>query len=766
MGAKFSTVEFESKQCYSKWSIANVEAAWQRHEALQDPTAPKLTISAMDFRTVFSDFEVIIGGTFLSLPGSEFDLLKSASRQCFTLEVFGLLCVLAEGERKDSMEDRVKMLLHIFDSDRDGTLSESEILLLWGSLISAFQKVGAIETSQTSQDDMRKLAEWLVRSVDLDGDGILSVEELVMWCAKGGGKHIADVVALVLTKDGKDRNKILAKKGKKSGKSSPKNGKSSPDAGAPDGAPGGGAGGGHGHSGGGHGSPRGGASMSGQRVKPAAHVSRMQSSEDDLTQVRAEALAVKIKALERDTGAKPSKEDYLRLNKEVAAEEHHRLEAVFKTSDFGSLDVELDIHDILQIRFGFAHMANKSGVLTRPLLFRVLKHRFPNINACGREAIIRCGPLPSPTPLPYTLTLTLTLTLTTTLTATLTPRCGEIIDADKDGTVDFREFVQALSKMRHGSILERAEILFGLYDMDGDQQMSSVELYALLSETSSDHSNKMALSDSMLQVHLLILLRSFVPSFCRHYCLYPSSSSPRCSLTIGYWCPWHAVIARVMIPLLSSSTEYVMAPLPSSSRCCTAITRHRVTGRGGAGPGRRRQRGHHEGRVRGDPGARETAARELLGAAAAPRAREPDVLRKHPGGGKHVHARGQAVAAAARGGRPEGERLHSGRSHWDELPQLAHGVRRHPRLCGRQRPGAGGDGGGPGGKKRRRRGAEKGGAQKSGRRQRGHGLGAVQRPAGEEVPAACRHHEGAQRTPGGLLQRSASRRRGGRLGGM
>jgi Ca2+-binding EF-hand superfamily protein len=396
MGAKFSTVEFESKQCYSKWSIANVEAAWQRHEALQDPTAPKLTISAMDFRTVFSDFEVIIGGTFLSLPGSEFDLLKSASRQCFTLEVFGLLCVLAEGERKDSMEDRVKMLLHIFDSDRDGTLSESEILLLWGSLISAFQKVGAIETSQTSQDDMRKLAEWLVRSVDLDGDGILSVEELVMWCAKGGGKHIADVVALVLTKDGKDRNKILAKKGKKSGKSSPKNGKSSPDAGAP----GGGAGGGHGHSGGGHGSPRGGASMSGQRVKPAAHVSRMQSSEDDLTQVRAEALAVKIKALERDTGAKPSKEDYLRLNKEVAAEEHHRLEAVFKTSDFGSLDVELDIHDILQIRFGFAHMANKSGVLTRPLLFRVLKHRFPNINACGREAIIRCGPLPSPHPSP------------------------------------------------------------------------------------------------------------------------------------------------------------------------------------------------------------------------------------------------------------------------------------------------------------------------------------------------------------------------------
>jgi serine/threonine-protein phosphatase 2B regulatory subunit len=576
MGAHFSakgedgTIEFASKECYSKWSIANVEAAWQRFLALDgDGAPPRREINAMDFRTVFSDFETIVGKSFLCLPGSEFDLLKTSNRKVIVLEVFALLCVLADGSRADTIEDRVELLLHVYDSDHNASFSEDELLVLWSSLISVFEKVGAIEKGGEHgivQEDIRKLAQWLIVSSDEDKDGTVTKPELSQWCGAGGGKRIGEVVTLLLTKD---RAKILARKKAKQQKDS-KGG--SPRKGGPPTRPGTPSQRvGHGDGG------RGGPGKSGQRgAKSDACVSSAMAL-PSLEQTRADALAAKVKEYEMLEGRPPGKLALGGFYREVAQEEREHLELVLPAADINQLaqSTLLDVSELMRLRMSFSLMANHHGQLTRPILFRVLKHRFPQIDACGRETV---------------------------------KRCGELIDADHDGTVDFREFVRTLSMMRKGTIVERVAFLFKLYDVDGDQQMSAVELFTLLASGAAQQSTSMALSDTMLQVPTSLPISPLL-------CLVPETS-----LTVPQLMGCSSVRA-------ATATDWT--PLSDTCHRASHICRRRA-----AGPGRRRQRVNHRKGVRGNARGRARAHAVLLGHAAAARPALPAGLHRDTGRGE------------------------------------------------------------------------------------------------------------------------------------
>lgn len=56
---------------------------------------------------------------------------------------------------------------------------------------------------------------------------------------------------------------------------------------------------------------------------------------------------------------------------------------------------------------------------------------------------------------------------------------------DKSGTIDSYEFVCALSLLSHGSLDEKAELIFNLYDFDRSQSISKDELTVLMTNVLS-----------------------------------------------------------------------------------------------------------------------------------------------------------------------------------------------------------------------------------------------------------------------------------------
>lgn len=57
-----------------------------------------------------------------------------------------------------------------------------------------------------------------------------------------------------------------------------------------------------------------------------------------------------------------------------------------------------------------------------------------------------------------------------------------VCDADNSGTIDFKEFVLALSKLMMGSLDDKIAILFGMYDTDGDGTIDIMELVRIVQD--------------------------------------------------------------------------------------------------------------------------------------------------------------------------------------------------------------------------------------------------------------------------------------------
>jgi len=55
-----------------------------------------------------------------------------------------------------------------------------------------------------------------------------------------------------------------------------------------------------------------------------------------------------------------------------------------------------------------------------------------------------------------------------------------VYDADKDGTIDFREFLVGLGASQHGSDEEKLKLAFQMFDADGSGYISNSEMHALV----------------------------------------------------------------------------------------------------------------------------------------------------------------------------------------------------------------------------------------------------------------------------------------------
>lgn len=64
-------------------------------------------------------------------------------------------------------------------------------------------------------------------------------------------------------------------------------------------------------------------------------------------------------------------------------------------------------------------------------------------------------------------------------------RLFSVFDKDKNGKIDFKEFVVGLSVCCRGTLGERIKFLFRVFDVDGDGTISREEMRQILTATSS-----------------------------------------------------------------------------------------------------------------------------------------------------------------------------------------------------------------------------------------------------------------------------------------
>jgi Ca2+-binding EF-hand superfamily protein len=67
----------------------------------------------------------------------------------------------------------------------------------------------------------------------------------------------------------------------------------------------------------------------------------------------------------------------------------------------------------------------------------------------------------------------------------VTVQLFDMFDMDNSGTIDSYEFVCALSLLSHGTLDEKAELIFTLYDFDHSQSISKDELTVLMTNVLS-----------------------------------------------------------------------------------------------------------------------------------------------------------------------------------------------------------------------------------------------------------------------------------------
>jgi len=102
----------------------------------------------------------------------------------------------------------------------------------------------------------------------------------------------------------------------------------------------------------------------------------------------------------------------------------------------------------------------------------------------------------------------------------LLQRIVSIFDADKNSTVEFSEFISALSTFHSGSKEDKLKFIFKMYDIDGDGYISNGELFKVLKmmvgSNLTDVQLQQLVDQTMLKVDTNRLGKVSFEEFCKH----------------------------------------------------------------------------------------------------------------------------------------------------------------------------------------------------------------------------------------------------------
>lgn len=437
-----SLVHFPARLEYVKWSLDNVKEAharWQRVMKARHKPLSSVEVTKREFWEIFTDYTTMTSeGSFLALPMDQFEMFDFGPGRVFILEPLTLLTLFCDGV----LDEKISFIFELFDFEKRGRLVHADMVMLIEAVTAGAHKLGIVENRATI-DQVEDMALDMFRRADTNLDETVSVTEFVEW-AHTNVESLEMLRHFKMAKnDAISERATLTDKGRKV---------QSKIRGA---------------------------------VRRASLLSKLRSTHEASTESREKAKQQLIKL-----GLAKADMENGKGSGMFVSEKRRQSHAKAESGVAATLAAASDVHED---EFDPAHLSvikreakrtrdrKLKTIASRKLLsdlakatrftpaeLKSLAHRFTDASAVTGTI----GPVMftkiMETHFPSIVGMNLVESLFTTF------------DHDKNGKIDFREFCVGLSKIMRGSVMEKMELVFQVYDSSGDGDICIVELIYLV----------------------------------------------------------------------------------------------------------------------------------------------------------------------------------------------------------------------------------------------------------------------------------------------